>query len=434
MAHRQRLVIVVPTRNRARLALSAVASVLNEAVPTVEVMVSDNSTDEAESRTLERGLETMASERAHLVRPPGPLPMTAHWQWALDEALRRHDPSHVGVLQDRALFRSGQLPAIAQIVEDHPEIVMSWGNDIVDDAFTPVKLARYASTGKTYLLSSGELSRQVSRGVFPMALPRMLNSSVPVDVIERVRSRYGAVFASISPDFYFALRCLQTVGAVGYYDQAALISYGLDRSNGASFARGDQSADSQDFIRDLGDEPMNWASPAPDLAVFGNPIFHEYALATREPDADLPPIDRGRYLALMARGTKMLGDEHTRAAMRQILREEGWTGPRRLLHLSRLATDQLPQLLHPVAFARRALLRARPPRGLVFDSSAEALAHANRHPPPRALTSAALRLSLRDRPWRRTVRRLDAAATQVPGRIVANRLTTSGQSRRSASR
>ncbi|HEY0730270.1 MAG TPA: glycosyltransferase [Pyrinomonadaceae bacterium] len=61
-------VVVIPTRNRAAIAMNAIRSVLDEAVEDVEVLVSDNSTSEAERDALAKfcgGLEGL-----RYVRPP----------------------------------------------------------------------------------------------------------------------------------------------------------------------------------------------------------------------------------------------------------------------------------------------------------------------------------------------------------------------------
>ncbi len=50
----QGIVVVVPTRNRAQLAMNAVRSVLEQPVENVAVMISDNSTLESERDELSR--------------------------------------------------------------------------------------------------------------------------------------------------------------------------------------------------------------------------------------------------------------------------------------------------------------------------------------------------------------------------------------------
>src|SRR5687768_14594798 len=74
--------LVIPTRNRARLAIEAVRSVLNEQGCRFEVFVSDNSTDETEVRRLADFCAQEADPRLTYLRPEAALGMPAHWDWA----------------------------------------------------------------------------------------------------------------------------------------------------------------------------------------------------------------------------------------------------------------------------------------------------------------------------------------------------------------
>jgi putative cell wall-binding protein len=78
------IVIVVPTRNRADLAVLAVRSAVQQEGP-VTVVVSDNSTDPEQSRSLEAECAALAASTGrplHYLQPGQDLPMPEHWEWA----------------------------------------------------------------------------------------------------------------------------------------------------------------------------------------------------------------------------------------------------------------------------------------------------------------------------------------------------------------
>src|SRR6476620_12635999 len=99
------IVVVIPTRNRSAIAMNAVRSVLDQPVENLHALVSDNSTIEAEREALAAFCSSQNDERLRYVRPPKPLPMAEHWEWALDEALGSSQASHVTYLTDRMMFR-----------------------------------------------------------------------------------------------------------------------------------------------------------------------------------------------------------------------------------------------------------------------------------------------------------------------------------------
>jgi hypothetical protein len=406
-----RFLIVVPTRNRADLASAAVASVLRQAGDDVHLVVSDNSTQAEESRRLERLREGPDARRIRLVRPPEPLPMGRHWDWALGESLRLEpDTTHVLYLTDRMVFRSGGLQALLGVAARHPDRVISCNLDRVDDASRPVRLEQNRWSGAVIELRAEHLLAMTARFELHRCLPAMLNTVAPRGILDRIRERFGGVFDSISPDFCFAYRCLSVVDTILYVDRAPLIHYAAARSNGASMARGIPTADSLDFRRNL-DAPLNFATPAPAIPTPGNAVLHEYGVVKRAaaaplfPDIDLPRYLRGLRWELEAIEDPALKDDLVRRLEEQAdaLRRAGVTVDldlrpppppplaarlARVLRAPGLLADRASRGLRALRrrLARLAwqVFRAPPPADcdlpLEFDSTADALAHGDRAP------------------------------------------------------
>ena len=320
------MTVVVPTRNRPLLAAAAVRSVLDTGIDSVHVVVSDNSTDPGHRHELERFCAALPRERVRYLRPEAPLAMTAHWEWALDHAIAATPgATHLTFLTDRMLFRRGMLQAVVETVARHPEQVVTYNHDRVDDTSRPVVLYRCASTGKLYEVRAEHLLELYSKVVLTSAVPRMLNSVVPILVVEAVRQRFGTVFDSSAPDFCFAFRCLEVVDQILFLDQAALIHRALDRSNGQSYSRGVHSEDSLDFARGLVGVQWNSAAPIPEFETLTNAIMHEYCRAKDEArSGKFPEVDRSGYLAAIADDVKRMDNPDLAARTVAQLKAHGW--------------------------------------------------------------------------------------------------------------
>jgi hypothetical protein len=368
-----RTLVVVPTRNRASLARAAISSVLGQ-VADGHILVSDNSTEPAEVEALRRFCASLDPATVTYVRPPQPLAMTAHWQWALRRGLQRPGLTHVVYLTDRMVFKAGALLRLLQLTAQHPDRVISYNHDRIDDVGRPVRLEQRDWTGSLFDVPSGHLLNLTARAIVPPCLPRMLNCIAPVQMLEQLERRFGSVFASLSPDYAFAYRLLATVDGILYHDAAPLIHYALDRSNGASFARGVASKDSLDFIANLANATINTRAPIPGFRTATNPIFHEYGVVGAEVGG-LPPIDRFQYLGMMEFDCRQLRDPSLKRAMASLLREEGWNPRKRAIWvLQRL----LPYARHDPTGALSGVIR----RDRTFDDASAAIAYANQHPRP----------------------------------------------------
>ena len=193
--------MVVPTRNRPTLALAAVRSVLEQEAD-VRVVVSDNSTDPTAVEAVGRACAGLPG--VHYVRPPEPLAMSPHWEWAMETARAVTRPTHVAFLTDRMVFRPGTLDRLRAHAGRHPEHVVSYNHDQVDDTPRPVRLFQKRGTGRLFLsVPSRLLAERTAHAVPLVYLPRMLNCVAPGPVLDAVRARFGSLFFFISPDFCF---------------------------------------------------------------------------------------------------------------------------------------------------------------------------------------------------------------------------------------
>jgi len=397
------LIVVVPSRNRPDTAAAAVRSVLGAAGSGVQVLVSDNSTDADARARLEEFCTGLAGQGVRYVRPPEPLPMPPHWSWALEQALEESGASHVTYLTDRMVFKPDALAEVLSIVRQHPDRVVSYSHDTVDDRGLPAALLPYPWTGRLFEVDATHLLYLSSRGVIRPPLPRMMNCVVPREVLGQVRERFGGVFESISPDFCFTYRCLDLVDSILYYDRTALIQHALQRSQGASYSRGEDTRDRVDFATQLGDTAMNNAAPVPDFHTIRNAIFHEYCFVKAESRSGrFPEVDPRAYMGAILEDFSQLENPDLRSEQLAVLRDTGWVGsPRRryevgvsafgvLLRAWAVARGAMGaangivrRLLRPgVARALRRLGLPVPTSLIGFDSGEQAIEYATANPAP----------------------------------------------------
>lgn len=370
-----RTLVVVPTRNRASLAQAAITSALGQ-LADGHILVSDNSTEPAEVEDLRRFCAGLDPATVTYVRPPQPLAMTAHWQWALQRGLQLPGLTHVLYLTDRMVFKEGALRRLLALTAHHPDRVISYNHDRIDDVQPPVRLEQRDWTGSLFEVPSGHLLNLTARAIVPPCLPRMLNCIAPVQALAQLERRFHSVFASVSPDYAFAYRLLATVDSVLYDDASPLIHYALDRSNGASFARGVASKDSLDFIANVENATTNAAAPIPAFRTASNPIFHEYGVVRAEVGG-LPAVDRFQYLGMMDFDCRQLRDPALKRAMSSLLRAQGWNAGKRAIWLFQRLLPYIRR--DPIGALSGVIRRARS-----FDDAAAAIAYANHHPrPPR---------------------------------------------------
>lgn len=369
-----RILVVIPTRNRAGLAQVAIASVLGQYCRNVRVLVSDNSTDPAEVTALRTHCETLDQSIVTYVRPARPLAMTAHWEWALRTGLARPGFTHVIYLTDRMVLKDGALSELAQLAAQYPLAVVSYNHDRIDDFRRPVRLEQREWTGRLFEIPSAQLLRLTARAIIPPCLPRMLNCISPVETLQVLSMRFGSVFASVSPDHAFAYRLLATVDAILYMDATLMIHYALDRSNGASYARGLASQDHLDFIANLGDSELNATAPIPAFHTASNPVFSEYEFVRAETSsARFPELDRFQYLGMMDFDARRLRDPQLAQAVSALLRHHGWNGAKRAVWLLQRVLAYLRR--DPIGAVAHLATRPR-----AFGSVPAGLAWANSHP------------------------------------------------------
>ena len=324
-------VVVIPTRNRATIAMNAIRSVLEQPVDGLSVLVSDNSTSETDRKALADFCRARSLEQIQYLNPPKSLSMSAHWEWAIEEALRSYSASHFVYLTDRMMFRKGAVKEVLNLVAHYPDKVISYNHDRIIDNATPIRVEQYPATEKLLEIDTRRLTWLLSQAIIHPAVPRMLNCIVPRTVLEKIRACFGNVFASFSPDFNFCCRCLEVEDSILFFDKAPIFHYALSRSNGASVTRGEMTVDTADFTTRVikEDAVVNSATPIPGLSTAVNYAFHEYCLFKQQTkSAKFPDLDRAKYLQANACELPEIVDPQLKADTLALLLANGYSETR----------------------------------------------------------------------------------------------------------
>jgi len=323
------LVVVIPTRNRADLAISALKSVLSQSAPAIQVFISDNSTNNDFRSHLREFCDGARDKRVRYLTPPEPLPMAKHWDWVLQQALSLSEADHFSFLTDRMLFKPNAIEELIGVITAYPDKILTYMHDIVDDFTVPAVVRQYTWTGNLYEVPTTRLLEMSAQSImYDSCLPRMLNCIVPRDILRAIQERFGSIFSPIAPDWNFCYRALEMEQSILFHDKAALVHHAQDRSNGQSAHYGITNESYRSFIRDLGALPLNFAAPFPEIITVWNAIVSEYChtkQATQSPK--FPEVNLDNYKRALALGVAAIRDPQRRAQMEVLLSARGWKAP-----------------------------------------------------------------------------------------------------------
>jgi glycosyltransferase involved in cell wall biosynthesis len=375
-------VVVIPTRNRAELAMNAIRSVLGQPVVDVRLVVSDNSTSDLERSALAAFCERLDDPRVRYIVPPQPLPTSPHWNWAMQQALSLGDCSHFAFLTDRMMFKPDALKPLIEIITKYPDRILSYMHDMVDDFSSPVVLHQYTWTGNLYEVSSAHLLGLSAESVmYDSCIPRMLNCIAPRAVLNAIYERFGSIFASIAPDWNFCYRALDTVDSMLFYDKAALVHYAQQRSNGQSVHHGVANESFVNFTKELGATPLNFAAPFPEIVTVWNVIINEYCYTKQVTQSRrFPELNLDKYVQALAVGIDSIKDPDRQQYMRELLSA-------RASKLPKAPSTPLPAPPVEADEKQAPHVEGFSINDIEFQSSEDALDYALRYPRERAAAS-----------------------------------------------
>ena len=321
-----KLAVVIPTRNRATLAIAAVESLLGQPGCRYDVFVSDNSTDAAEVARLSQYCAAAEGPVTYL-KPEQPLRMATHWDWALRTAMERSDATHFTIHYDRRLTKPAHLSLICEAMAARPNELLTFVFDLVTTERGKSVVWHSPWDGRMYTVPTSRVLEMTAQGrIMEMgqSFPVLSNCAVPRAVLQAIVQRFGSICDSVAPDSSFTYRFCETHDRYVHLDRTVGIAYAYDRSTGMGFVQ-NTGRDFADFMQWWGDRPWLDAAPIPGLNIGQNVLFHEYELvrrATAHPG--FKPIDFKGYLHELGLSLLFLQDPVREAELREVLVRHGW--------------------------------------------------------------------------------------------------------------
>ena len=365
---------VIPTRNRADLAIGAARSLLEQDCP-IDIFLCDNSSSPERLADYCRG-----EPRVHYLRPPSEASMPENWDFAIRSAMERSAATHFTVHYDRKISKAGAWGRLRRVAERWPDALLSFPSDFITDQPPPLRVWQPPWTGLPFSIDTRHIAGLLAEGcvsTISHALPVLSNCLVPRAMMQAVVDKFGDVCNSSGPDSAFMWRFLALEDRYIHFDRPLGIFYASHRSTGLGYLRG-RGGDFADFVKTFGERPWLDAAPIPGVNLGQNILYHEYELVRRATGDRLPPLDRAAILQDLAAHLHWIADPELKERLREMLRERGWTGkepdpfPKRTLLSA--AWQRYTQL-------RFRLLKEEPPNicGFTYRNDARALKAALRH-------------------------------------------------------
>jgi hypothetical protein len=382
------LAAVIPTRGRTPLAINAVRSLLDQDCG-VEIYISDNSS--LPDETLRAFCRT--DSRVHYLRPDNDLPVAAHWDWVLRQAMERSTATHFTLHHDRKWSKRDAWCPLLAIASRRPEMLMTFGVDSVVDTPPPLRVWQTPWTGRVFTVRTNRAAALIAQArviEIVQSLPLLVNCIVPRAILQSIITRFGNVCYSTGPDLAFLSRFLVLHDEYLHADRVPGILYAPQRSNNMGYMRG-TGGDFPEFRRLFGNQPWLDAALIPGANLGLNMLFHEYELTRRVTGDRLPPLDRTACLDDLAAALRWVEDARTKESLLQLLRQQGWNGSIPEPHPARRWLSIVRQSVRMFLGER---LGIAPPdvSGFAFHDDREALRYALRYPRKRQVSHAHLAL------------------------------------------
>jgi glycosyltransferase involved in cell wall biosynthesis len=245
--------VIIPTRNRARLLGYALQSVLEQNFDDVEIIVSDNCSQDETPTVVQ---EAVKSGRVRYVRPERVLAMPDHWEFALEQATGQF----VTYLCDDDAWAPDVLARVSKLLDSTRSqlVVLNSGIYYGDNWLDPAarNVASFASyTGEVLEYESGDtLRRLYSSCQVVYDAPRMLNSFCRREIIMRVKAASGRIFM-VCPDYSFPSLMLTEIPSWLHIDEPLHLQGVFAEGIGSTtiFNRGEPS---REFAREFDDSKL----------------------------------------------------------------------------------------------------------------------------------------------------------------------------------
>lgn len=225
-----KLIIVIPTRNRADVLRWALHTCLTQTYGNFEVIVSDNFSEDNTAALIQE----LADPRVRYVNPGKRVSMSHNWEWGLSFAT----DGYVTVLGDDDGLLPNALSEINALLNKYPLPALTWhqstyfwpGNPFHrHELFVRMRKSEVVLNGRENFSAVANYKKHYTSN------PWLYAGFVHTDVIESVRRQSGGpFFHSMIPDVYSGLAIASQIGDYLYCTGPFSIAATSSHSNGAA--------------------------------------------------------------------------------------------------------------------------------------------------------------------------------------------------------
>lgn len=272
--------IILPTRNRPSLLESAIQSVLLQGFKDVELIISDNSTNDVSQKIISN---YSGDHRVQSFKPEQELNMLEHWEYASKKARGKY----IFILTDRNVFINNALQLIHDNIIKHETVnCFVVGIQSFNENSGTLKKKTHTRKSKTFL--SKDLLSNFSETIWSNSskskcldycYPKSLNSFILNKYIKEFRELNGSYYnfnQVKTPDYSsFFINC-HLLKEVRFLGMTLLLRQGNEDSNGGKVNKGDTS-----YLNSLHSQQLNGFDYMVDIPLVYNFIYSDFAIISR---------------------------------------------------------------------------------------------------------------------------------------------------------
>jgi len=289
--------ILLPTKNRPRLALLVAASILGQCFKDWELVVVDNS-DNSET---ESAFASLPDRRIRYHRTGG-LNMPDNYEFAY----RLAGGNYVLLSNDKTLWCSDALSSLEKIASASSPDYVTWvvgGGMKEDEAPGEVSTPFPVENVNSSEILAHALACRID--LYQRYAPRATNCAVKRALIESIRSRYGRLCRPVSPDYTFSAFVLESSSG-GIHLGTRLSSMAADIHSNTHVMLEQPSAN-KGYYATLGLEPRDFLKHVP-LPVFliNNLLLDDILAVANLVRGRIPTICQSEYVLMLASDLALL--------------------------------------------------------------------------------------------------------------------------------
>ncbi len=288
-----RFSLVYPTRHRPTFIRRALRFLEQQKYPQFEVIVSDNYVDPALS--CEQECRNSPVPNLKYVRPPSPLGMVEHWNYALQFATG----DYVCYFTDKMFLLPGALSMANTCIQESRSEIVTWiynwyhpkqfpdylGEGVYSRGVASVSagadFSSYDPVEELSLKGRADVARtEQSRSSY--ARGKICFGAYSADLCARIIGKSGALFHTVSPDYTSMILGLSVAKSAAEIRQPGIVTIDTDLSNGHQMSLRDEVA--LKFLAELGN-PQEILSGylVPGLyCSLHNAVAHDYLALRKE--------------------------------------------------------------------------------------------------------------------------------------------------------